>query len=111
MRRREFITLLGGAAVAWPLVARAQQTDRMKQIGVLIPYAESDPVGQARVTALKRGMQELGWTEGGNVRIDVRWAEGIDRMRAYAGELLRLAQDGKDTAEAVAEANRYSGRA
>ena len=73
MRRREFITLLGGAA-AWPLAARAQQPDRMRRIGVLMGYAESDPEGQACVAAFREGLQKLGWAEGRNIRIDTRWA-------------------------------------
>ena len=66
MRRREFITLLGGAAAAWPLAARAQQPDRMRQIGALFSQAETDPEGQARAAALQRGLQEFGWAEGRN---------------------------------------------
>ena len=71
MRRREFITLLGGAAVAWPLAARAQQGDRMRRIGVLMGLAANDPEGQARVAAFLQGLQQLGWTDGRNVRIDI----------------------------------------
>src|SRR2546430_17621146 len=70
-RRREFITLLGGAA-AWPLAARAQ-SDRVRRIGVLMAYAESDPEGQAWVAAFREGLQKLGWTESRNIRIDTRW--------------------------------------
>ena len=73
MKRREFITLLGGAA-AWPLAARAQQGERMRRIGVLMTSAADDPEGQARVAAFLQGLQQLGWTEGRNVRIDTRWA-------------------------------------
>ena len=73
MRRREFITLLGGAA-AWPLAARAQQGERMRRIGVLMTYAENDPEGQACVAAFSEGLQKLGWTDGRNMRIDYRWA-------------------------------------
>ena len=72
-KRREFITLLGGAA-AWPLAARAQQGERMRRIGVLMAYAESDPEGQACVAAFREGLQKLGWAEGRNIRIDTRWA-------------------------------------
>jgi putative ABC transport system substrate-binding protein len=75
MKRREFITLLGGAA-AWPIAARGQQPERMRRIGVLISLAENDPEGQARMTAFLRGLQQLGWTDGRNVHIDYRWGAG-----------------------------------
>jgi putative ABC transport system substrate-binding protein len=93
MRRREFISLLGGAA-AWPLGARAQQAERMRRIGVIMNLAEHDPEGQARVGAFRDGLQQLGWTVGRNVRIDIRW-EGADadRARRYAAELVTLAPD------------------
>jgi len=71
MRRRQFITLLGGAA-AWPLAARAQQTERVRRIGLLMGVAD-DREGQARVTALKQGLQDLGWTEGRNIQIETRF--------------------------------------
>ena len=71
MRRREFITLLGGAAVAWPLAARAQQGERMRRIGVLMDLAADDPEAQARIAAFLQGLQQLGWTDGRNVRIDI----------------------------------------
>jgi ABC transporter substrate binding protein len=93
MKRREVITLLGGAA-AWPLAAHAQQPERMRRIGVLIPYAADDPEGQARTAAFLQGLQQLGWTEGRNVRIDYRWSAGdADRARRYAAELVALAPD------------------
>jgi putative ABC transport system substrate-binding protein len=74
MRRRELMTFLGGAAVVWPLAARAQQRAGMRRIGVLMAFAEGDPGGQARVAAFREGLQKLGWAEGRNVRIDTRWA-------------------------------------
>jgi len=93
MKRREFITLLGGAA-AWPLVARAQQADRVRRIGALMTQAADDPEGQARLLALAQGLQESGWTIGGNVRIDTRWGAGdAERYRRYAAELVALAPD------------------
>jgi putative ABC transport system substrate-binding protein len=92
-RRREFITLLGGAA-AWPLAARAQQGERMRRIGVLMHLPENDPETQARVRALLEGLQQLGWTDGRNVRIDYRFgAADVDRSRRYAAELIALAPD------------------
>ena len=94
MQRREFITLLGGAAVAWPRAARAQQADRMRRVGVLESRAADDPEGQARLAVFAQGLQELGWTDGRNVRIDYRWAGAeADRSRTYAAELVALAPD------------------
>ena len=75
MRRREFITLIGGAA-AWPLVARAQQTDRVYRIGVLMNLVADDPQSKLRLTAFLEGLKQLGWNEGRNVRYEVRWASG-----------------------------------
>jgi putative ABC transport system substrate-binding protein len=93
MRRRAFIALLGGAA-AWPRAARAQQGERVRRIGVLVGFAQDDPIGPARVAAFRHGLQELGWREGQNVRIDVRFAAADpDRMQAYASELVGLAPD------------------
>ena len=93
MRRREFITLLGGAA-AWPLVARAQQGERMRRIGVLMGLSESDPEAQSRIAAFRKSLQGLGWTEGRNVQADYYWAAGdIDRTHALAKELVRSAPD------------------
>jgi ABC-type uncharacterized transport system substrate-binding protein len=93
MRRREFITLVGGAA-AWPLAARAQQPERIRRVGVLLYSSDSQPTGQQFIAAFRQGLQELGWTDGRNVRIDVRWAAGDDeRYRAYAGDLVALAPD------------------
>src|SRR5215470_2784818 len=94
MRRREFITMLGGAAAAWPLAARAQQPERMRRVGVLMPGAADDPEFQARMTAFVQGLAQLGWIDGRNVRIDTRWGVAdADRYRRYATELLALAPD------------------
>jgi hypothetical protein len=76
MKRRDFITLLGSAAAASPLAARAQQPERMRRIGVIMPLAANDPEDQARVAALWQGLQEVGWTDGRNARIDIRWPAG-----------------------------------
>jgi putative ABC transport system substrate-binding protein len=73
MKRREFITLVGGAAAAWPLATWAQQTERVRRIGVLMTTAADDPEGQARIAAFLQGLQQWGWTVGGNVRIDIRF--------------------------------------
>jgi putative ABC transport system substrate-binding protein len=94
MRRRDFISAFGGAAVAWPLSARAQQPERVRRIGVLMGTAEGDPEGQARVAAFRQALQELKWTEGNNLRIDIFWAAGdAARASAYATELVKLAPD------------------
>jgi ABC-type uncharacterized transport system substrate-binding protein len=93
MRRREFITLVGSAAAAWPVAARAQQA-AMPVIGVLMPLAVDDPQGQARIAAFLQGLQQSGWGDGRNLRIDYRWAAGDhDRIRRYAVELVALAPD------------------
>jgi ABC-type uncharacterized transport system substrate-binding protein len=93
VRRRGFITLLGGAA-AWPLAARAQQPERMRRVGVLMSMAADDPEGQARLVAFVQGLQESGWTVGRNVRLDIRWAAGQPELfRRYAAELVALAPD------------------
>jgi putative ABC transport system substrate-binding protein len=92
VKRREFITLLGGAAAAWP--ARAQQPARMRRIGALFSLAADDPESLARVGAFLQSMQQLGWTDGRNVRIDYRWSAGdADRIRKSAAELIALAPD------------------
>jgi putative tryptophan/tyrosine transport system substrate-binding protein len=91
--RREFITFLGGAAAAWPLAARAQQPDRMRRIGVLMPQTAGDAAGQARLTAFLQGAQQLGWTDGRNVQIDTRWGADADLIRKHAVELAALAPD------------------
>ena len=90
MRRREFITLVGGAAVAWPLAARGQQQgDHVPRVGVLMAYAVTDAEAQSRIAAFRKELQKLGWVEGRNVQIDYRWAAGDeDSIRAYARELV-----------------------
>jgi len=94
MSRREFITLLGSAAVAWPLDARAQQRERMRRIGVLMHLAADDPEGQSRLAAFLQGLQEAGWAVGRNVTIDVRWAAAdVDSMKRFAKELVTLQPD------------------
>jgi putative ABC transport system substrate-binding protein len=93
-RRREFITLLGCAVTAWPLAARAQQPAQVRRIGVLMPFAEDHPVGQARVAAFLQGLRQLGWTDGHNVRIDYRWSAGdSDNIHKFASELIALGPD------------------
>jgi len=93
IRRRDFITLLGGAA-AWPLAARAQQSERMRRIGVLMNFAADDPAGQARVLAFAQALAQLGWIDGRNARIDIRWgASDPEHIRRYAAELIALAPD------------------
>jgi putative ABC transport system substrate-binding protein len=94
MRRREFIRLLGGTVAAWPLTARAQQGERMRRIGVLHTPAADDQLGQLRHKAFVQGLQQLGWIEGRNVRIDARWAAGdAERIRRYVAEFAALAPD------------------
>jgi putative ABC transport system substrate-binding protein len=94
VRRREFITLLVGAAVAWPLAAQAEQPGGMRRIGVLIPAPADDREYQARLAAFLGGLQKLGWIDGRNVRIDARWtAVDADLIRKYAGELVALGPD------------------
>jgi putative ABC transport system substrate-binding protein len=94
MQRRSFITLLGGAAAAWPLVARAQQGERVRRVGVLLPNAADDAEAQARVGAFLQGLGQLGWTIGRNVRIDTRWAgANAADIRRHAAELAALAPD------------------
>jgi putative tryptophan/tyrosine transport system substrate-binding protein len=94
MQRREFITLLGGAAAAWPLAGHAQQGERVRRVGVLMPIAADDPEGQTRIAAFQQGLQQLGWTDGRNVRIETRWSRGnADDIRKYAAELATLSPD------------------
>jgi putative ABC transport system substrate-binding protein len=95
MKRRKFITLLGGAAVSWPRAAQAQQPgERMRRVGVLMGFSESDQAWQARLAALRTALQVLGWTDGRNIRIDTRWAVADrDRLHGYPAELIALAPD------------------
>jgi putative tryptophan/tyrosine transport system substrate-binding protein len=92
--RREFMATLGGAAAAWPLAGRAQQGERVRRIGVLMPGDADNPDNQARLAAFLQGLQQFGWAVGRNLRIDLRWAAGeVDRNRQYAAELVGLAPD------------------
>ena len=94
MRRREFISLLGGTAtVAWPLAVRAQQAERVRRIGVLMNMAADDPEGQARKTAFGQALQQFGWTDGRNGRIETRWGTDAGNTRRYVAELVALAPD------------------
>src|SRR6516162_2056341 len=87
MRRRDFIKVIAGSAAGWPLTAHAQQQERVRRVGVLMNAVENKPQGQARVAAFRQVLQQLGWSDGGNVRIDVRWGQNdIDRERKYAAE-------------------------
>ena len=87
MRRRDFIRIVGLAA-AWPLGAQAQQPERMRRVGVLMNFAENDPAAQARLTTFLQALQQLGWTDGRNVRIDIRWSAGDpERNRRYAADM------------------------
>jgi putative ABC transport system substrate-binding protein len=94
IRRRDFITLLGGTTAAWPLAARAQQGNRVRRIGVLMAYGENDPLAKARISAFSQALAGLGWTDGRNIRIDLRWfGDGINRIPALARELVGLQPD------------------
>src|SRR6516162_9971214 len=94
MRRREFIAILGGSAIAWPLAANAQQPPGRKRVGIVMGYVESDPNGQLQVAAFRRQLQSLGWVEGTNLALDFRFAaDDGDRIRAAATELLALRPD------------------
>jgi putative tryptophan/tyrosine transport system substrate-binding protein len=90
LKRREFITLLGGAT-AWPIAARAQQPERMRRIGVLMAFSESNPQFRSLIDTFKQGLARLGWVDGRNLQIDVRWAGGdVGRMRTFAKQLAEL---------------------
>src|SRR5262249_18059620 len=92
MKRRDFITLIGGAAATWPLAARAQQPERMRRIGVLMYWSADDAEGQARHLAFTQALKQLGWSDGRKLRIDSRWATAAD-IRRHATELVALAPD------------------
>jgi putative tryptophan/tyrosine transport system substrate-binding protein len=112
MRRREFIALLGGAAATWPLAARAQQGERMRRIGVLMPFSADDPEGRSRLTTFVQAIEQLGWIEGRNLRIEPRWGGGnTGATRKFGAELVALAPDvilanGSATVEALLQATR-----
>src|SRR6516164_7429568 len=94
MRRRQFLTLAGGAAVAWPVVASAQQGDRVRRIGVLMPGDENDPEPKRRLSAFTQALAGLGWTDGRNMRMDLRWhGDDANRIRVLAQELVSLQPD------------------
>ena len=94
MNRREFISLLGGAALTWPLAARAQQPDQIRRVGVFMHMSENDAEGQTRLAAFRQGLQQFGWIDGRNVRLDVRWGAGdAERIRRFSAELVALRLD------------------
>src|SRR5260370_41711341 len=94
MKRREFIILFSGAAVSWPLATRAQQPERMRRIGVLMSVEENDPEGKTQLSQFTQGLAESGWTDGRNLRMEVRWGGGdVNRTRTFAKELVALQPD------------------
>jgi putative ABC transport system substrate-binding protein len=93
LKRRDFITLIGGAAVAWPLPARAQQSDRVRRIGVLMPLAEDDPEARSSIEALRRGLFGFGWKEGNNLKIEYRFVAEASALKPAAAELVALAPE------------------
>src|SRR5262249_7049037 len=94
MRRRDFIKAVAGSASIWPFAARAQQTEQVRRIGVLMNVAAEHPEGQPAIAAFRQALQRLGWTEEHNIRIDIRWGENdVDRDRQYAAELVALTPD------------------
>src|SRR5262249_40492880 len=93
VRRREFVTLLGGAAATWPLAARAQQAKGTRRIGMLLSRPQNHPQWQAPMTAFRQRLQQLGWAVGQNLQIDYRWASDLNRIRTFAAELVSLAPD------------------
>ena len=94
MRRREFISLVGATAAAWPLAAQAQRSNRMRLLGVLIGFVESDPAGQSQLKAFQATLTKIGWTVGDNLQIEIRWGGGdADKVRTLAKELVDLRPD------------------
>jgi putative tryptophan/tyrosine transport system substrate-binding protein len=94
MRRREFITLVGGTVAAWPVCARAQQSEQIRRVGLLMNTAADSPEAQPRLSAFQQGLEQLGWSDGRTVRIDIRWgANDAELDRRYAAELISLAPD------------------
>jgi putative ABC transport system substrate-binding protein len=93
MRRREFITLIGGVAASWPLAAQAQQPNRVRRLGVLMGWVESDPAGQGQLKAFRASLTKFGWTESDNLKIEVRWGGDSDRTRMLAKELVGMRPD------------------
>jgi putative ABC transport system substrate-binding protein len=94
MRRRDFVKAIASSSVAWPLAARAQQTDQVRRVGVLMNVAPEHPEGQPFVAAFRQALQRLGWIEGRNIRIDIRWGENdVERDRRYAADLVALTPD------------------
>src|SRR5438445_6082527 len=94
MQRRDFIKVIGGTAVAWPLAARAQQSDRVRRIGVIMGFAEDDEVWQAYLATFRQRLRDFGWSDGRNIRFDYRFTgESIERMRAAAAEVAAMAPD------------------
>jgi putative ABC transport system substrate-binding protein len=112
MKRREFISLIGGAAAAWPVAVRAQEPGRVRRVSVLLAFFDSDPEGQPRIAAFQHELENLGWTEGRNIQIEYRWASGdADRFRAFAAELVAARPDvlvahTSPSAQALARATR-----
>src|SRR5262249_32467595 len=112
MQRRHFITLLGGAAAAWPLPVRAQQGERVRRIGVLLSLEESDPEAKAQLSGFMQGLAELGWIEGRNLRMEVRWGGGdVDRIRTFAKDLVACSETHRRCRRAAATVGlrRHSG--
>ena len=112
MKRREFISLIGGAAAAWPFAARAQEPGRVRRVGVLFAFIDSDPESQVRIVAFQQELENLGWRDGYNIQIEYRWANGdAERFRAFAAELVAARPDvivahATPSAEALARATR-----